>query len=164
MSSDALNDDFVDILELLLEADARFLIVGAHALAVHGVARATGDLDIFVRPATDNAAKVFKALQGFGAPVQVHGLTLEDLKRPGTVYQVGLPPRRIDMITAIDGVDFDEAWEGRTTRAVSGMTLAFLGLRELLKNKRAAGRPKDLADVASLRALGVAEEPLDEHD
>ncbi|MCB9762105.1 MAG: hypothetical protein H6739_19945 [Alphaproteobacteria bacterium] len=154
----------MDILELLLETDARFLVVGAHALAAHGVARATGDLDIFVRPAPDNAAKVYRALQGFGAPVQVHGLTHEDLTRAGTVYQVGLPPRRIDVITAIDGVDFEEAWAGRTTRSVSGMELCFLGLRELLKNKRAAGRAKDLADVAALQELGLADEPLDEGD
>lgn len=154
MTYDGLNEDFVDLLELLLEFEADFLVVGAHSLAAHGVARATGDLDVFVRPTHQNARLVYEALMGFGAPLAHHGLTVEDLVRTGTVYQVGLPPRRIDIITAIDGVDFDEAWRGRVRHRVEGMKLPFLGLRELVKNKRASGRPKDLADIEMLRAVG----------
>lgn len=159
VSNDALNEDFVDILECLRESGAEFLIVGAHALAVHGVARATGDLDLLVRPVPENARRVLEALRAFGAPVQVHGLTLADLTTEGTVYQVGLPPRRIDIITAIDGVGFEDAWASRTTRNAAGLALPFLGLDALIENKRAAGRAKDLADVAALRELGLVKDP-----
>jgi hypothetical protein len=103
-----LNRDFVEMLSALCEAGAEFLIVGAHALAVHGTPRATGDLDIWVRPAGDNAARVMSALRKFGAPL--FDLSEEDLSHPGIVFQIGLPPARIGLLTQISGVQFEDAW------------------------------------------------------
>lgn len=127
-----------------------FLVVGAHALAVHGHVRATGDLDIWIRPDPENAERVWRALVRFGAPVEAMGLTIPDLSRPGTVYQIGLPPRRIDILTKISGVDFDEAWSSRVAETVGELQVPFLGREALVRNKKATGRTKDLADVESL--------------
>ncbi len=146
----SLNEDFLDILAALTDAGADFLVVGAHALAIHGVSRATGDLDVLVRASPENALRVYRALQDFGAPVHAHGLTTDDLATEGVVYQMGLPPRRIDILTRIDGVSFDEAWFGRELQVVEGLDIPFLGRAELLANKRTAGRPKDLLDVELL--------------
>lgn len=141
-----LNKNFIDMLSALSEVGAEFLVVGAHALSAHGYPRATGDLDLWVRPSRENAERVWSALEKFRAPRQK--VTQEDFTRPDTVYQIGLPPQRIDIMTSIDGVEFDEAWESRQTVAVEGMMIGFLGREQLLKNKRATGRPKDLFDVA----------------
>jgi hypothetical protein len=143
----ALNDDFADMLKVLADQAVDFVIVGAHALAAHGLPRATGDIDILVRPDPSNAARVLKALQAFGAPIASHGLTQADFERAGTVYQIGLPPRRIDLLTEITGVTFDEAWQSRMQVQLGGRTVAILGRQALLTNKRATGRDKDLADV-----------------
>lgn len=145
------------MLECLLEAGAEFVIVGAHALAVHQVVRATGDIDVFVRSSRDNAARVIEALERFGAPVDAHGVTQSDFEKPEQVYQMGLPPCRIDVLTSISGVTFDDAWRTRVMVRVDGMNLPFLGLDALRANKAAAGRPKDLADLALLDELGGAE-------
>jgi len=153
-----LNEDFFDLLSALQEAEAAFVIVGAHALAAHGVARATGDLDILVQPSPDNARRVLEALLRFGAPVADHGLTVKDLATPGMVYQIGLPPRRIDILTRISGVEFDDLWAGRIEREVDGLRLAFPGLDDLVVNKRASGRPKDLLDVELLREAGLLDD------
>lgn len=143
-----MNRDFVEMLSALSAAGADYLIVGAHAVAVHGHPRATGDLDIWVRADATNAAKVWTALASFGAPLV--DLTVADLSNPGIVFQMGLPPSRIDILTGISGVSFDEAWPRRMMATVAGQELPFLGKEDLLANKRAAGRPKDLADVAAL--------------
>lgn len=153
-----LNEDFADLLAALLEAEAAFVIVGAHALAAHGVSRAAGGLDILVRPSRGNARRVHEALLRFGAPVANHGLTEADLATPGMLYQIGLPPRRIDILTQVSGVDFDEAWTRRVEREVDGLRLAFLGLSDLVANKRASGRPKDLLDVELLREAGLIDD------
>lgn len=145
-----MNRDFVEMLAALSEAGAEFLVVGAHAVAVHGRPRATGDLDLWVRPTADNAARVWKALAAFGAPLTK--LTPADLVRPDLVFQIGLPPARIDVLTGISGVAFDEAWPRRVMVTVSGQAVAVLGREDLLRNKKAAGRPRDLADVAELEA------------
>ena len=145
-----MNDDFRDILELLLEQGVEFVIVGAHALAVHGAARATGDIDLLVRPSRENAERVCAALREFGAPLRAHGVGPDELSVEGNVYQLGLPPRRIDVLTRIDGVSFDEAWDGRVVIEAAGMSLPFLGRSELVRNKQATGRAKDLADIALL--------------
>jgi hypothetical protein len=118
---------------------------------VHGVVRTTGDLDIWVRPDSENAQRVWRALAGFGAPVEAMGLTLQDLSNPGTVYQIGLPPKRIDILTEISGVEFDEAWGSRIVQEADGLTIPFLGRQTLLRNKQASGRTKDLADVELLQ-------------
>jgi hypothetical protein len=146
----AFNDDFLDALRCLAEAGARFVVVGAHALAAHGVPRATGDIDLFVEPSAENARKVISALHAFGAPLESHGLNLDDLTRPGTVYQIGLPPRRIDLLTGLSGVAFDDAWASRVSIEVDGLPIDFLGREALILNKRATGRAKDLADLALL--------------
>lgn len=150
MSEVQLNSDFRDMLAALLDAAATFLVVGAHAMAVHGVPRATGDIDLWVRPDPENAERVLAALTEFGAPVEAMGLTLDDLAKPGTVYQIGLPPRRVDILTEIDGVSFEEAWQSRVIEEVSGLDVPFLSRETLLRNKKASGRTKDLADVELL--------------
>jgi hypothetical protein len=150
MTLEGLNDDFRDVVVALVDTGAEFVIVGAYALAVHGAPRASGDIDLFVRPSDDNAARVFAALVQFGAPIVSHGVGPTDFARPGTVYQIGLPPRRIDVLTEISGVTFDEAWASRISGEVDGRTVHIIGRDALLKNKMAAGRPKDLADVARL--------------
>jgi hypothetical protein len=145
-----LQRDFVEMLSALSDEAAEHLVVGAHALAVHGHPRATGDLDILVRPSSENAPRVLAALRRFGAPLL--DLTEEDLAQPETVFQVGVPPTRIDLMTSIDGVSFDEAWESHVEREVDGIRVLFLGREALLRNKRATGRPQDLADVARLES------------
>jgi len=145
-----MNEDFLDILRCLIEAGARFLVVGAHALAVHGVPRATGDLDIWIDREPANAERVWGALVKFGAPVEATGVTPRDLEAPGIVVQVGLPPRRIDVVTAITGVEFGEAWTSRALHRVAGLEVPFIGRPELVRNKRATGRLKDLADLEAL--------------
>jgi hypothetical protein len=148
---EGLNDDFRDVLILLADARAEFLIVGAYALAFHGAPRASGDIDLFVQPSHANAQRVFDALNRFGAPLEGAGVTAADFAVPGIVYQIGLPPRRIDVMTEISGVAFDEAWASRVGAEVAGRTVWFIGRAALVKNKEAAGRPKDMADVARLR-------------
>jgi hypothetical protein len=124
------------------------LIVGAHALAAHGVPRATGDLDIWVRPTGDNAARVLAALDRFGAPL--FDLTLEDLTRPDTVFQIGLPPSRVDILSGISGVEFEAAWSRRRSVTLDGVQVHVLAREDFIANKRASGRPKDLLDLALL--------------
>lgn len=151
MSVDAgLNADFLDLLAAFSRARVEFIVVGAHALAVNGVVRATGDLDVWIRPSVENARRVVAALQDFGAPLAQHGVTEADFGRAGTVYQMGLPPRRIDVLTHISGVEFDEAWADHRALTVGGSSVAFLGRGALIKNKRATGRTKDLVDVELL--------------
>lgn len=145
-----MNLDFVEMLSALSAAEAEYLVVGAHALAAHGRVRSTGDLDIFVRPSPENARRVMSALQAFRAPL--HDLRLTDLATPGVVFQIGLPPCRIDLLTAIDGVEFEAAWNGRETIRVDDMQVPVIGRAELLINKKAAGRPQDLADAAWLES------------
>lgn len=153
--SGALNSDFWDILAELRAASAQHLIVGAHALAAHGIARATGDLDILVNATPENAPRVYAALVAFGAPLEAHVTSPDDFASPGLVYQMGLPPKRIDVLTSISGVSFDDAWTSRATRVVNGAALNFLGLDDLKTNKRASGRTKDLLDLALLEEAGL---------
>ena len=143
-----MNRDFVEMLSALSGAGADYMIVGAHAMAVHGKPRATGDLDIWVRPTPDNADRVWAALQEFGAPL--HQLTREDLHSPNVVFQIGIPPTRIDLLTSISGVEFDDAWRNRMLVGVSGLDVPTIGKEALIRNKRAVGRPRDLVDVAEL--------------
>jgi predicted nucleotidyltransferase len=140
-----MNRDFVEMLSALTETGAEFLVVGAHALAAHGVPRATGDLDIWVRGSGDNAKRVLAALEKFGAPL--FDLTISDLTTPGTVYQIGVPPSRIDILTSISGVTFEQAWARRLTVEIEGISVPILGKEEFIVNKRAVGRPKDLSDL-----------------
>lgn len=146
-----MTDDWTDLLIGLLDARARFLVVGAHAMAVHGVPRGTQDLDVWVEPAPENADRIWAALAAFGAPLESLGLSLDDFMRPDTVVQLGLPPLRVDLLTAISGVpDFGVAWSRRREAPVAGRSVPFLGREDLIANKRAAGRLKDLADLEAL--------------
>jgi hypothetical protein len=143
-----MNPDFADILSALSAAGVEFLIVGAHALAAHGVPRATGDLDIWVRPTSDNAARTLRALAAFGAPLA--DLSVEDLTKADTVFQIGLPPARIDILSGITGVSFADAWNRRVTVQLAEGEIAVLSKADFIANKKAVGRPKDLADMALL--------------
>jgi hypothetical protein len=145
-----MNPDFIDFLTALLQANVRFLVVGAHALAVHGVPRATGDMDIWIDRKLDNVERVWKALLEFGAPIDALHLSLDDLMRPNTVIQVGLPPRRIDVLTDVSGITFQDAWRGRFMHHLFGLEIPFLGRDAFIQNKRASGRLKDLADIEAL--------------
>jgi hypothetical protein len=149
------NPDFVDFIAALLQAQARFLVVGAHALAVHGVPRATGDIDIWIDRTSANVDRVWAALLAFGVPVDTLRISVDDLQRPNTVIQIGLPPRRIDILTDVSGLAFDEAWTGRMMHTMQTLNIPFLGRAAFLQNKRASGRLKDLADI---EALGEAVE------
>ena len=144
--------DFRDLLTSLNAAGVRFLVVGAHALAAHGVPRVTGDLDVWVEPTEANAASVWAALLQFGAPLASLRITQSDFVRPDQVIQIGLPPYRLDLMTAISGVTFTEAWESRLSGALFEVPVAFLGREAFIRNKRASGRPKDLEDLRSLGA------------
>ena len=135
---------------LLALSDARidFLLVGAYAVAAHGHPRATGDLDLWVRPDAETAPKVYRVLADFGAPL--HDLTVDDLATPGMVFQIGVEPSRIDILTAISGVAFDDAWENRLFIELDDIKLNVIGRDDLIVNKRACGRPKDIADAETL--------------
>lgn len=144
-----LNPDFKDILSCLKEEEAEFLIVGAYALAAHGLPRATGDIDIWVRRSAENAAKVLRALSAFGAPLS--NLTEQDFISPEMVLQIGVEPCRIDILTSIDGIEFDEAWKNKVNLIVDEIAIYILSKADLLKNKLAAGRDKDQGDIAWLK-------------
>lgn len=140
-----LNPDFRDILSGFCEEKVDFLLVGAYALAAYGLPRATGDIDLWIRCSAENAGRVARALVKFGAPSSKIDET--DLGTPGIVLQIGVAPRRIDILTSIDGVDFDDAWRNRKKIDVEGMAISVIGREQLVQNKKASGRPQDLADV-----------------
>jgi len=146
-----LNPDYKDMLSALFDANVEFIVVGAFALAAHGNPRSTGDIDLFVRPSPDNAIRTLDALRKFGAPMDQ--ISVEDFSREDVVFQIGLVPRRIDLLTSLEGVDsFDEAWSDRVVVEVGGFQLPVLSKKTLIQNKKALGRPQDIADVAWLEA------------
>lgn len=145
-----MNRDFVDLLDVLARRKARYLVVGAHALAIHGIPRATGDLDVWVERDPENLDRVYAALLEFGAPLAALGVRREDLDLPERVIQLGVPPRRIDLLTDLTGLEFASAWARRVEHAVGSLCVPFLGREELIRNKRATGRTKDLADLEAL--------------
>ena len=140
-----MNQDFRDLLAEFNDHGVEFLIVGAHALAAHGCVRATKDLDLWVRPELESARRTLSALRSFGAPL--HDLNEDDLTSPGVTFQVGLPPLRIDVLTAITGVRFGEAWPSRLETKFVDQAVCVLSRDHLLQKKRATGRKQDLADV-----------------
>jgi hypothetical protein len=140
--------DFRELLALFNVRPVEYLIVGGYALALHGAPRFTGDLDIFVNPDAANAPRILTALAAFGfASV---GLTLSDFERPDQVGQLGVPPVRIDLITSLTGVSWDEAWAGRIAGRYGDMPVHYIGRAQFVANKRATGRTKDVADLAML--------------
>ncbi len=145
-----MNRDFKDLLSAFNAQKVEYLVVGAHALASFGHVRATKDLDIWIRPAPENAKNVINALRAFGAALQ--DLTEDDLSKPGTVFQIGVAPIRIDVLTSIDGVDFAEAWPMRVKTKFAGEPGAVISREHFIQNKRASGRAQDLADIKRLEA------------
>jgi len=141
-----MNPDFAEILSELSAAGVEFIVVGAFAVAAHGNPRATGDIDIWVRPTRENAERVLRALRAFGAPM--FDLTVEDLVNEQTDFQMGVAPVRIDILAGIDGVTFEDAWRRRVSARLGPVEAPVLSLIDLAVNKRTAGRPKDLVDLA----------------
>ena len=150
-----LNEDYKDILQSLAEEDVKFLLVGAYAMAAYGYIRATMDIDIWVMPSADNGEAVLRALRKFGAPLR--GLTINDIQKDDTIFQIGVAPRRIDIITGASGLQFDEAFAKSLETDVEGIRIHIPSLEDLICNKKASGRTKDLADVEALEALGDSE-------
>jgi hypothetical protein len=141
----ATNQDFRDLLSALCAEGADFIVVGAHAVMFHTAPRYTKYLDVWVRPTRENAERVHRALLAFGAPMA--DLTVDDLALPGTIFQIGIAPNRVDILTSIDAVSFDEAWPRRARSSYGSVPIALLSVDDLLVNKRAAGRPQDRLDV-----------------
>jgi hypothetical protein len=146
-----LNDDYHDILAELVAEDARFIVVGAYALAVHGYPRATIDIDIWIEPTEGNVERVWRALVAFGAPLADLNIRKGDLMQPDVVAQFGMPPNRIDILTGVSGLEFEPAWKNHIEGTLEAVLVPVLGLDDLVANKRASGRDKDLADIKGLQ-------------
>jgi len=140
--------DFKELLELFNGHKVEYMIVGAYALAFYGVPRFTADIDIFVHPSPENAKKILSALTDFG--FSSLNLTIEDFQNPDSVVQLGVPPVRIDIITSITGVTWEDADQGKQEGLYGSVPVYFLGKKQYITNKRATGRKKDLADLESL--------------
>lgn len=134
---------------------AEFLLVGAYALAAHGYPRATVDIDFWVRPSIENSEAVMRAISAFGAPPL--NLTLSDLQKEDTVFQIGVAPKRIDIITSLSGLEFDEAYKNSVLVELEGIQLRVPSIPDLIRNKRATGRVKDVADANALEELPSAD-------
>lgn len=143
-----MNPHFVEILKAFRDEAVEYLVIGAHALAAHGHVRATLDIDLWVKPTPDNAARTWRALQLFRAPLTK--MKAEDFAEPEVLYQIGLPPSRIDIMTSVTGLEFDAAWPNRIMATFGDVAAPVLGLDDMRKAKRAAGRLKDLADLEEL--------------
>ena len=143
-----LDPDFREFVESFTANDVRFLIVGGYAVAAHGLPRYTGDLDAWIWVSPQNAERVLRSIEAFGFAGL--GLTTDDFTRQDSVVQLGYPPYRIDILTSIEGVEFDDAWSRRVIVFIDDLAVPFIGREDLLANKRAAGRPQDIADVARL--------------
>jgi hypothetical protein len=143
-----MNRDFVELLQAFVAADVRFLVVGAYALAAHGRPRGPGDLDVWVDATPENAARVMRALAAFGAPLDQ--IVQADFEQPGITYQMGVEPGRIDVLTELTGLSFAEAWPERIRRWFGEVEVDFIGLAAFVRNKRATGRVRDLADIEGL--------------
>ena len=153
-----LNKDFKEFVGLLDSTNVEYLLVGGYALAAHGHPRYTGDIDFWVNPTPENAVRLMQALTAFGFGGL--GLTRDDFMQPDAVVQLGYPPARIDLLTAIDGVSFDACYARRRRLRVDGVELSLIDVDDLRANKRASGRLKDLADLEALDA--APDDPADD--
>jgi hypothetical protein len=142
------HKDFKEFLELLNEHEVEFLIVGGYALAYHGAPRFTGDIDVFVKSDQQNAERILNALAAFGFGSL--DIAIEDFLQPNNIIQLGVPPVRIDLITSITGVTWEEAYSSKEKGPFGDITVSFIGKKQFIANKRASGRKKDLADLESL--------------
>ena len=145
-----LNQDYVDMFRTLNTANVRYLVVGAYAFGFHVEPRTTKDVDIWVDPSAANAKRLHAALVNFGAPLE--GITAEDFTNLDLVYQIGVAPNRIDILTGLESITFDEAWENRQETTYGKEKVNIIGRDDLIKIKRAAGRPQDLEDIQALEA------------
>ncbi len=143
-----LNEDYKEMLQLLLEEQVDFMIVGAYALGTHGYPRATGDIDIWVKPNTINSKKLCKALARFGAPLGQ--IQVDEFSTEGIIFQIGVIPRRIDIMTKIDGVTYEEADEDKIIVEIEDLKIPIISLEKFIKNKMATGREKDELDIKVL--------------
>ncbi len=150
-----LNEDYKDMLLALSAEKVKYLLIGAYALAAHGYPRATMDIDIWVMPSPQNADAVMRALRRFGAPL--HNLTKEDLQTDGAIFQIGVAPRRIDIITTASGLRFEDAFSRSHSVNIEGIQVHIPSKDDLIRNKRASGRTKDLADAEALESLKNSE-------
>src|SRR4030095_4121843 len=144
------NRDFRDLLAAFSARDVRFLVVGGYAVTFHARPRFTKDLDVWIDPTPDNARRVYEALAAFGSPLAAHGVRVEDFATPGTVYQIGVPPNRIDVLTAAEGLQFTACWGRRVLAKFADVGIAYLSREDLILNKKQVGRPQDLAAVRAL--------------
>lgn len=143
------NEDYKEMLSLLLAHKVKFLVIGAYALGVYGYPRATGDIDIWVECSAENSWRIYDSLKVFGAPLIA--LTPQTFMEPGIVFQIGVAPRRIDILTRIDGVEFAAAYEDREEFALEELMIPFLSKEHLIQNKESTGREKDKLDARQLR-------------
>ena len=144
----ATNPDFRDLFAALSAQGVDFLVVGGHAVMLYTEPRYTKDLDVWVRPTGENAERVFRALADFGAPLE--NVNVEDFAAPGTIFQIGVAPNRVDILTSLEGIEFEHAWTGRTKSTYGGVPIGVLSAEDLIANKRAVARPQDLLDVDAL--------------
>jgi hypothetical protein len=144
-----LNEDYREILQSLLKNKVRFLVIGAYAMGAYGYSRSTGDIDIWVDNSLNNSKKIYKALIDFGA--FIGNLKQGDFAKENIVFQIGVAPRRIDILTSIDGVKFKEAYKDKEAIMVDDFKIPFLSKDNLIKNKQATGREKDIVDINYLR-------------
>lgn len=147
-----LNEDYREMLQILLKNRVDFLVVGAYAMGVHGYPRATGDIDLWIAASSENSAYVYNSLKEFGAPLTE--INKDTFCEEGIVFQIGVAPRRIDIITQIDGVDFENACKSKINVEVEGMSIPFISKDDLIKNKESTGREKDKLDANSLKGTG----------
>jgi hypothetical protein len=143
-----MNPHFIEMLKAFRDEGVEYLVIGAHALAVHGHIRATLDIDLWVKPTPENAGRTWRALERFRAPLSK--MNPQDFSEPQVLYQIGLPPNRIDIMTSVTGLDFDSAWPNHVIAQFANVAVPVLGLEDLRLAKRAAGRLKDLADLEEL--------------
>jgi len=146
-----LNNDYKEMLQCLNAERVDYLLIGAYAMAAHGFPRATMDIDIWVKPSAANAAAVWKALERFGAPLQ--GVTADDFAKDDVIFQIGVAPRRIDIITGVSALNFDETIKRAIEVEIEGLKVLIPSVADLIINKKATGRTKDLADVETLQTL-----------
>jgi len=144
-----LNEDYKEMLQILLNNEVKFLIVGAYAMGAHGYPRATGDFDIWVEASAENSKKIYKSLSEFGAPL--FDITEKTFTEKGIFFQIGIAPRRIDIATHIDGVIFDEAYKTKELIEIENLKIPFISKENLIKNKQSTGREKDRIDADYLK-------------
>jgi hypothetical protein len=148
VGSMSIDSNFEELLSLFIEREVRFLVVGGYAFGSHATPRATKDLDLWIDATLPNAQRVWRALAEFGMPLG--SIAAEDIARPGPWLQFGKPPKRVDILTHVDGLEFAAAWERRVMRPFGRVPAPVIGFDDLVRNKRLVGRPQDLVDVRSL--------------